>query len=94
MLAVERTNISVPLAQCLLGQGATSSFTVQNAGGGTLNWAATTGDGYAISPASGTLRASEQAGVTVSGISKNGRIAVTAPGVAGSPQTVTITCAL
>src|SRR5579859_7058425 len=69
MLAVDRMSISVPLTQCLLGQGVTS-FTVKNSGGGTLDWTATTANGYTISPSSGTLGAGEQASVTISGISK------------------------
>ncbi|HST88070.1 MAG TPA: hypothetical protein VLJ14_06800 [Ktedonobacterales bacterium] len=93
MLVVDPRSISVPLTQCLAAQASTS-FTVKNSGGGTLDWTATTAAGYAISPASGTLRAGEQASVTVSSISKSGQIAVTAPGVAGSPRTVTITCTL
>lgn len=89
MLAVEPTSKPIPL--CL---GAQMQFTVANTGGGTLDWTATAPSSYRLSQASGTLAGGDQDVVTVSGISNSGLISITAPGIAGSPQTVTITCAL
>lgn len=69
-----------------------SSLTVTNTGGGTLNWTATTTDGYTFTPSSGTLAAGKSDSVTITNITKSGQFTVTSPGAAGSPQPVTITC--
>jgi hypothetical protein len=89
-LSVSPTNITI--TACLLSS---TQFTVSNSGGGTMSWSASgSRPAYKISPPSGSLDGGRKQTVTVSNISVGGAITVTADGVHGSPQTVTINCTL
>jgi hypothetical protein len=87
--------LSVNPTQINAGICATKSeqFTVSNSGGGSFTWSASASNlAYGVSPASGTLSSGQQTTVTVTDIVKSGSVNVEAPGVQGSPQTVSITC--
>jgi hypothetical protein len=89
-LAVSPT--SVGLFLCL---GASTTFTVTNSGDGVMSWSATASPtSYNLSPQSGSLDSGQKQTVTVSSISASGRVTITAPGAANSPQTVSINCTL
>ena len=86
------TPSSVGLFLCL---GASTTFTVTNGGDGVMSWSATASQkAYKMSPQSGSLDSGQKQTMTVSGISASGRVTITAPGSANSPQTVTINCTL
>jgi uncharacterized protein (TIGR03437 family) len=75
---------------------------VSNTGGGTLNWTATTetttgGSWLSISPASGSNAGTITVGARVTGLARgtyNGRITLTAPAAANSPQYVSVSLTL
>jgi len=73
---------------------APSSVTVSNAGGGTLGFTTSSDQSWLlVSPASGTAPATLQVSATVAGLapgSYTGHVTVDAPGVVGSPATVTV----
>jgi hypothetical protein len=87
VLTVSPTTITL----CVAGS---ASFSVQNGGGGTLNWTATTlGVVYTINPTSGSLAAGQQQSVYITNVlTLGGQIKVMAPGAKPSSQIVTITC--
>jgi hypothetical protein len=73
---------------------ASRQFQVRNTGGGSLGWTAKASNSlYTIAPASGSLLHDEAQTVTVSKITLGGQITVDAPGAAGAPQIVSISCA-
>ena len=75
--------------------GSSVKFTVTNSGDGVMSWSATASQqAYKISPQNGSLERGQQQTVTISSISASGRVTITAPGAANSPQTVTINCTL
>lgn len=75
--------------------GSSVQLTITNDGDGVMTWSATaTQQGYKISPQSGSLDSGQRQTVTVSSISVSGRVTITAPGAANSPQTVSINCTL
>jgi CSLREA domain-containing protein/uncharacterized repeat protein (TIGR02543 family) len=73
----------------------TQSFAIRNAGGGVLNWTLEeTIPWLTLSATAGSGPATIVVSVNLTGLEEgtyNGQITVTAPGVAGSPQTVDIT---
>jgi hypothetical protein len=87
-LSVSATTINVLL--CGLQQS--RQFTVANKGGATMQWSASTSEGYVIDPGSGTINAGGKQTVTVKRIVSSGTVTVTAPNAANSPQKVTISC--
>jgi hypothetical protein len=75
--------------------GSSVKFTVTNSGDGVMSWSATASQqAYKISPQNGSLERGQQQTVTISSISASGRVTITAPGAANSPQTVTLNCTL
>jgi len=79
----------------LLCLGSSVKFTVTNSGEGVMSWSATaTQKAYKISPQTGSLDSGQEQTVTVSSISVSGRVTITAPGAANSPQTISINCTL
>jgi hypothetical protein len=75
--------------------GSSVQFMVTNSGDGVMSWSATASQkAYKISPQSGSLDSGQKQTVTVSSISVSGRVTITAPGAANSPQTITISCML
>jgi hypothetical protein len=97
VLSVTPPAVNFLLTDCVVG--AQKTFTVANTGGQPLSWSTSAvGNGYSISPTSGTLGAGQATPVTVtvtvSGIGNPGTVTVSAPGAQGSPQTVTIKCGL
>ncbi len=75
--------------------GSSVQLRVTNSGDGAMAWSATASQkAYKMSPQSGSLASGQQQTVTVSGISVSGRVTITAPGAANSPQTVSINCTL
>jgi hypothetical protein len=75
--------------------GTSVQITVTNSGDSVMSWSATASQkAYKLSPQSGSLDSGQKQTVTVSSISASGRVTITAPGAANSPQTVTINCTL
>jgi len=75
--------------------GSSVKFTVTNSGDGVMTWSATASQkAYKVSPQTGSLESGQKQTVTVSSISVSGRVTITAPGAANSPQTVAIKCML
>ncbi|HEX9068612.1 MAG TPA: hypothetical protein VF807_07575, partial [Ktedonobacterales bacterium] len=69
----------------------TTTVTVTNSGGGTMNWTASTTFNYTLSSQNPTLSAGQSGTITVSGIKGNGSITVTSSQAGtSSPQTVPI----
>jgi hypothetical protein len=68
---------------------------VTNTGEGVMSWNATASQKeYKISPQTGSLDSGQKQAVMVSSISVSGRVTITAPGAANSPQTISINCTL
>jgi len=86
------------VSQALGSKAGIATFTVKNAGGGTMNWSAAAGCSWVtrLAPASGSLVSGQSINVVVSydgnsgGAARNCAITVQAPGAAGSPQTLTL----
>jgi hypothetical protein len=75
--------------------GSSVQFTVTNDGDGVMSWSATASQkAYKLSPQTGSLDSGQKRTVTVSSISASGRVTITAPGAANSPQIVSINCTL
>jgi dUTPase len=77
---------------------ASQSVAVNNNGGGTLSWSATSNQSWlTISPASGTGAANPSVSVNTTGLASgnySGTITLTAPGATGSPATVAVSLAI
>jgi hypothetical protein len=75
--------------------GSSVQITLTNGGDGVMSWSASASQkAYKLSPQSGSLDSGQKQTVTVSSISASGRVTITAPGAANSPQTVSINCTL
>jgi len=73
----------------------TVQFSVTNSGDGIMTWSTTASQkAYKVSPQTGSLDSGQKQTVTVSSISVSGRVTITAPGAANSPQTISINCTL
>jgi hypothetical protein len=89
-LAVAPTSFS-----SLVCLGSSVQLTVTNTGEGVMSWNATASQKeYKISPQTGSLDSGQKQAVMVSSISVSGRVTITAPGAANSPQTISINCTL
>lgn len=75
--------------------GSSVQLTVTNSGEGVMTWNASASQkAYKVSPQTGSLDSGQKQTVTVSSISVSGRVTITAPGAAYSPQTISINCTL
>jgi hypothetical protein len=72
-------------------------LTISNTGQAPLHWSASTGSGYTVSPATGTVDGGGEESATVNvtiHLLTTVKVTITAPGAVNSPQVVTISCTL
>jgi len=96
---LEVTPQSITKTLCAGGQLTQATFTIQNGGGDTLKWTASSSNTkYSITPSQGVVAPGDSPqSVTVSNIFQSGTVTVSATDVNGnplpsSPQTVTVKC--